>query len=307
MTENPRPDESAEAQGASGPSTVPRCYRHPERETYIRCQRCGRHICPDCQRQAAVGFQCVECVNEGRRSTPAARTRFGGVMRGGDGATVTKVLLGLNILVYVLTLLLGPAVEQQLSLVGNRSFFADAIGESSGVAGGAYWRLITSTFLHIQLWHLAVNMFSLWVLGPSLERLLGRLRFTGLYLVAGLAGSAVAYAFTSPLTPILGASGAIFGLFGATVAVARRMRADMSWFVGALIMNIVLNVVFRSYLSWQGHVGGFLAGLALGAVVAYAPRDRRNLMQGLGFGAVILASVALIIWRTVQLTSGGVV
>ncbi|WP_020575030.1 rhomboid family intramembrane serine protease [Actinopolymorpha alba] len=303
MTDYPRPEDGAEASNPSAPQPIPTCYRHPERESYIRCQRCGRYICPDCQRQASVGFQCVECVREGNRTMPSARTRFGGVVRG-DGAIVTKVILGLNVVIYLLTLLLGRAVEQQLMLVGRTSFFADAVGEAHGVAGGAYWRLLTSAFLHVELLHLAVNMFSLWVLGPALERLLGRARFTALYLVSALAGSAVAYAFTSPLVPIVGASGAIFGLFGATVVLARRMRADMSWFMGILVVNIVLNVLFRSFLSWQGHLGGFIAGLALGAVLAYAPRERRDLMQTLGFVAVILATVGLIVWRTAQLTAG---
>ena len=302
MTDHPRPGDRAEGEG-SAHEAVPTCFRHPERETYIRCQRCERHICPDCQRQAAVGFQCVECVREGARTVPAARTRFGGVVRG-DGAVVTKVLLGLNVLVFLLTLLVGPAIEQWLMLVGRSSFFTDLSGELPGVSGGGYWRLVTAAFLHVEVWHLVINMISLWFLGPALERILGRLRFVGLYLVAALAGSAVAYAFTSPDTPIVGASGAIFGLFGATVVLARRMRADMSWFAGILIMNIVINVLFRSFLSWQGHLGGFVAGLAIGAVLAYAPRDRRALFQATGFAVVVLVCIALIAWRTGQLLSG---
>src|SRR4051794_13719232 len=100
MTDNPRPDEGADVTGSAQPQ-VPTCYRHPQRESYIRCQRCGRYICPDCQRQAAVGFQCVECVREGSRTAPTARTRFGGVMRGND-AIVTKVIIGLNAVVFLL-------------------------------------------------------------------------------------------------------------------------------------------------------------------------------------------------------------
>lgn len=302
MTDSPRPEDGAES-GRPASEDHPACFRHPERETYIRCQRCGRYICPDCQRQAAVGFQCVECVREGARSTPAPRTRFGGVVRGGD-AIVTKVLLGLNVVVFLLTLAFGRTLQSWLALVGQPSFFDGTSGELLGVAGGGYWRLITSAFLHVAVWHLAVNMFSLWVLGPSLEHLLGRLRFAALYLVAALAGSAVAYAFTPPDVPVLGASGAIFGLFGATVMFARRMKADMSWFVGILAINIVLNVLFRGALSWQGHLGGFLAGLALGAVLAYAPRERRDLFQAVGFGVVICVCIALVAWRTGQLLSG---
>jgi membrane associated rhomboid family serine protease len=301
VTDLPRPDDGTGTEEPRPPGSVPVCYRHPERESYIRCQRCGRFICPDCQRQAAVGFQCVECVREAARTMPTIRTRFGGVVRGG-GAVVTKVILGLNVAVFALTFLLGPAFEQWLMLIGRPWFLTPEIGEAPGVAGGAYWRLLTAAFLHLDLWHLLINMFSLWVLGPPLEYLLGRFRFAALYLGSALAGSAVAYAFTSPLVPVVGASGAIFGLFGATVVLARRMRADMSWFVGILAINIVLNVVFRSFLSWQGHLGGFLAGLAIGAALVYAPRERRDLVQALGFALVMAATIGLIVWRTSQLT-----
>lgn len=224
-------------------------------------------------------------------------------MRGND-AIVTKVIIGLNAVVFLLILGFGSALEQWLVLVGRTSFFADVVGESPGVAGGAYWRLITSAFVHVEIWHLAINMFSLWILGPGLEALLGRLRFAALYVVSALAGSTVAYAFTSPDVRVVGASGAIFGLFGATVVLARRMRADMSWFAGVLLINVVINVLFRGFLSWQGHLGGFVAGLALGAVLAYAPRERRDLLQALGFAAVILVSVGIVAWRTGQLLSG---
>jgi membrane associated rhomboid family serine protease len=305
MTEEARrPDEGTNVDPARTPGdeSVPTCYRHPDRESYIRCQRCDRYICPDCQRQASVGFQCVECVREGQRTQPAARTRFGGVMRGNDGV-VTKVILGINIVVFVLGLL-SPALIQWMLLVG-RIGFADQIGAAGGVAGGEIWRLITSAFVHQQIWHLAVNMFTLWILGPPLERLLGRVRFTALYLVSALCGSAVAYAFTDPRVGVVGASGALFGLFGATVILSRKMKADMSWFLGTLAINVVINVLFARFLSWQGHLGGFIGGLLLGAALAYVPRERRTLYQTLGFIGVGLLATALIIWRTVSLLSGG--
>jgi membrane associated rhomboid family serine protease len=305
MTDEPRrPDEGADVDPARVPSdeAVPTCYRHPDRESYIRCQRCDRYICPDCQRQASVGFQCVECVREGQRTQPAARTRFGGVIRGDDGV-VTKVILGINVVIFVLGML-SPALVQWMQLVG-RIGFADQIGPAGGVANGEVWRLLTSAFVHVQIWHLAVNMFTLWILGPPLERLLGRARFTALYLVAALCGSAVAYAFTSPRIGVVGASGALFGLFGATVMLSRKMKADMSWFLGTLAINVVINVVFSSFLSWQGHLGGFVGGLLLGAALAYAPKERRDLYQILGFVGVGLLAIALIAWRTVSLMSGG--
>jgi membrane associated rhomboid family serine protease len=302
MTDSPRSESSPPDRGDTGEATpdVPTCYRHPSRESYIRCQRCGRYICPDCQKPAAVGFQCLECVREGARTTPATRTRFGGIVRG-QGAIVTKVILGINVAVFLLALT-GGAAQGWLALVGQPTFFAPEVGEATGVAGGAYWRLITAAFLHTQFWHIAVNMISLWVLGPMLETLLGRLRFAALYLVSALAGSAVAYAFTPPNVAIVGASGAIFGLFGATIVMARRMQADMRMFIPVIVVNIVLNVVFSSALSWQGHLGGFVAGFALGAILAYAPRERRDLVQGIGFAVVTLACIALIWWRTGQLS-----
>lgn len=301
--ESRRPEDGADVNETAVPpgEAVPTCYRHPDRETYIRCQRCDRYICPDCQRQASVGFQCVECVREAARTQPAPRTRFGGIVRGSDGV-ITKILVGLNVGVFLIGML-SPAVVQWLLLVG-RIGFGDQIGQSVGVAGGEVWRLLTSAFTHNQIWHLAVNMFTLWMLGPQLERLLGRGRFTALYLVSALTGSAVAYAFTAPHVGVLGASGAIFGLFGATVILSRKMKADMGWFIGMLAINVVINVFFSRYLSWQGHLGGFAGGLLLGVALAYAPRERRNLFQIGGFVVVSLLAVGLIAWRTVNLLAG---
>lgn len=279
-------------------SGVPTCYRHPGRETYIRCQRCNRYICPDCQRQASVGFQCVECVQEAARTMPTARTRFGGVLRPG-GAIVTKVLIGLNLLVFGAGYLLQPDLWLAFELIGRASYVR--FGPLHGVAEGELWRLLTSTFLHIQVFHLAVNMFTLWILGPSLEALLGRWRFTALYLVSGLAGSAVAYAFTAPNVGVVGASGSLAGLFGATIVLARRMQWDVTWLLGILGLNVVINVIYRDALSWQGHLGGLIAGALLGAFIAYAPRERRDLVHVVGFAVVLLATIGLIVWRTTQL------
>jgi membrane associated rhomboid family serine protease len=300
--DEPKSEEPAKSESPAGSGTdsgvVPTCYRHPDRETYIRCQRCDRNICPDCQRHAAVGFQCPECVKQGAQGMPAARTRFGGVLRA-EGAVVTKVLIGINVAVFLLGLL-APALILRLELIG-RSGFAGMIGLTPGVEGGEVWRLLTAAFTHTQLWHIAVNMFSLWVLGPPLEALLGRLRFTGLYLVSAVVASTVAYVL-APSVPVVGASGAIFGLFGATFMFARRMRADMSWFIGLIAVNVVINVVFHTQLSWQGHLGGLVAGLALGAFLAYAPRERRDQFQLFGFGLVLVLTIVAVVVRTITLS-----
>lgn len=267
---------------------VPSCYRHPERETYIRCQRCDRYVCPDCQRQASVGVHCLDCVREGSKQMPVARTRFGGVLRPG-GAEVTKVLLGLNLAVSVPSLLLGSRILAATALIGANVYL------------GEYWRLFTSMFVHAGLMHLVVNMISLWVLGPPLEAALGRLRFVALYLIGGLGGSAVAYAFTAVNVAVIGASGAIAALFGATLVLARQLRWDPSLLFGILAINVLINVFASSALSWQGHLGGLIAGAMLGALLGYAPRERRNLVQGVGFTAVAVLAIGLIVWRTTML------
>ena len=264
---------------------VPSCYRHPERESYIRCQRCDRYVCPDCQREASVGVHCLECVREGNKQMPAARTRFGGVLRPGD-ALVTKILIGLNLAVFVPTLLLGSSFWGETAMIG------------AYVYHGEYWRLFTSMFVQAGLMHLAVNLISLWVLGPMLESALGRLRFVALYLIGGLGGSAVAYAFTELNVPVIGASGAIAALFGAILVLSRQLRLDPSMLFGILAINVVINVFARDHLSWQGHLGGLIAGALLGVVLGYAPRDRRTLVHGIGFAAVAALSIGLVAWRT---------
>lgn len=296
------PEQGPPDEGAPS-AQVPVCYRHPGRETYIRCQRCGRSICPDCMHDAAVGVQCPECVREGSRSVPQARGRFGGVLRSQDNL-VTKVIIGINVAVFALVHVPGAIGLQLLAALelvgwGSRTGF----GGAGGVAGGEVWRLLTAAFVHVEIWHIAINMFSLWILGPLLEAALGRTRFVTLYLVAALAGSAVAYAFTPPMTAVVGASGALFGVFGGIVVLARKLRADMTWILGTVAINIVLNVLFRGLLSWQAHLGGFAAGLALGVALAYAPRDRRTAVQVAGCAVVALAAVLLVGWRTLQLTA----
>lgn len=283
------------SQESASQESVPKgpvCYRHPGRETYIRCQRCERYVCPDCSRDAAVGVHCVECLREGTRDLPQARTRFGGVVHGRTDL-VTLVLIGLNVAVFLLYQAVGPRVADNLALVGGWPDF--------GVAGGQVWRLLTSAFLHTAFWHIGINLLSLWILGRLLEPMLGRLRYVGLYLAAGLAGSAVAYALTDPLTWTLGASGAVFGLFGAVVMVLRRLRADLTWIGGILAINVVLNVLYRDALSWQGHLGGFVAGLILGAALVYAPRERRNTWHLAAFAGISVAIVAVVVGRTLTL------
>jgi membrane associated rhomboid family serine protease len=280
---------SAQPPEGPGPGAQqgPRCYRHTDRETYISCQRCGRPICPDCMRAASVGFQCPECVAEGRASTPQARTVYGGALRASDNA-VTLTLIGINVAVFLAVLVTGGAV------LGGTVMLPVL------VADGQWWRLLTSAFLHQQFLHLLFNMVALWVFGPVMERLLGRARFLGLYLLSGLAGSVAVYLLSPPGSATLGASGAVFGLLGAALVVTVRRGYDASWLLGLLGINLVITFSVGS-ISWQGHLGGLLCGLALGAAVAWSPRRQRTLVHTAAFLGMLALLVLLIVVRTGQL------
>jgi membrane associated rhomboid family serine protease len=287
--------------------TAPRCYRHTDRETYIRCQRCGRPICPDCMHQAAVGFQCPECVREGAKTVRQPRTAFGG--RPVADALVTRVLIGINVVVFVLLLVTGGGRSDllpQLWLAPTTLCESDGLGGCGallpGVADGAPWQLVTSFFTHVQVWHIGFNMLALYVLGPQLEGLLGRARFLALYLLAGLFGSLAVYWLSPVNQPTVGASGAIFGLMGALLVVAVKVRGNVQSLLGLLAINAVITLLGASYISWQGHLGGFVGGVLLAVVLVYAPRKGRTLWQYVGLGSITALIAVGIVLRTLTLT-----
>jgi membrane associated rhomboid family serine protease len=282
--------------GPSSPATgVPTCYRHPDRETYISCQRCGRPICPDCMRPAAVGFQCPECVAEGSRTQRQPRTLGGGRVPGSAGQ-VTMALIAVNVVVFLAVLGSGgrdsPVVRELIMFSADRLFW-DRTTVVTGVDGGAWWRLLTSTFLHEQVLHIAFNMYALWVLGPQLERVLGYARFLALYLTCAVAGSVTVLWLTAANVSTLGASGAVYGMFGTAFLIARARGGDLTSWAVLLGLNLVITFAVPN-ISWQGHLGGLGAGLLLGLVFAHAPREHRTLVQVLAFGALWAAMIALV-------------
>ena len=281
---------------------VPVCYRHPERETGIRCTRCERPICPECMVDASVGFQCPECVREGRGTghTPAAsvpRTIAGGAVAA-DPRLVTKILLGINLAVF-LAVQVRPSLVRDLYLIGT--WQPAPFLPTQGVAEGEWYRLFTSMFTHQEIWHIAFNMLSLWWLGGPLEQALGRARYLTLYLISGLAGGALTYLLASGTTASLGASGAIFGLFGATAVLMRRLKYDMRPVIALLVINLIFTFGW-SNIAWQAHIGGLVAGVVIGYAMVHAPRERRALVQ-YGTCALVLVAVAVMaLLRTAQLT-----
>ena len=307
---------------SGAPPGVPTCYRHPDRETYVRCQRCEKPICPDCMRDAAVGFQCPDCIKEGARTTRQGQAAYGG-RRSADPRLTSIVLVALNGLVWVAILATGwtkSTLTDRVALLptgtcGSQddpgSFYPgfDSDGRCAqipdgqwfpGVADGAYWQLVTSMFTHVEIWHIAFNMLVLYFLGPQIEGVLGRARFLALYLVSGLAGSVCVYWLAGEDTSTLGASGAVFGLLGALLVIAYKVRGNVQSILTWLGINAVFTFLFPG-ISWQGHLGGFLGGVVVTAIIVYAPKDRRRVLQVAGITLVVAALLAATVARTVVL------
>jgi len=258
--------------------------------------------------QASVGFQCPECVRDGRKTVRQGRTPFGGRVTSNPHA-VTYALIGLNALAFLFELSSTAFVQRFWQFGATYGFTADGkLHVAGGIAHGEYYRLLTSMFLHEPpsgggafFLHILFNMWCLFVVGPPLEALLGRVRFAAMYLLTGLAGSVLAYVLTTPNVPELGASGAIFGLFGALLVLGRRLRLNIQPIAVTIGLNLVLTFSF-SGISWQAHIGGLVAGAALAAAWAYAPRANRTAIQIASSVALAAVLVVMVILRTHNLT-----
>ncbi len=276
--------------GTGDGAPAPTCYRHPGRQTYLSCVRCGRSACPDCLRPAPVGHQCVECIKSGSKESRQPTGAFGG--RVAAGATATWILVGLNVLLYI------------VEWVSPQIFNLEMQGIQ--VAHGQYYRLLTSAFLHypgfsgIGPAHIIFNMWALIVIGPPVERVLGHLRFVVVYLLSAIGGSVLFYLLASPRTLALGASGAIFGLFGAWLVLARRNRWDSRWIMAIIGINLVLDFVLPD-IAWQAHIGGLITGGLLTAAYAYAPRQRRGLVQAGATAAMVVLIIVAVVARNATL------
>ncbi len=272
MTNPPNQDQTQAA--------PPVCYRHPGRPTYVSCTRCGRPACPDCLRPAAVGHQCLDCIRGGNRTVRQPTGRFGGAIS--SGARVTQGLVGLNIVLYLI-LLAHPSLANDWWMQGD------------AVASGQWYRLITSAFLPgtggLGILDIAFNMWALLIVGPAMERQLGAVRYLAVYLASAIGGSVCFYYLAPPGTAALGASGAIFGLFGAWFVIARRLGLDPRGVVFLIVINLVIGFVVP-YIAWQAHVGGLVTGGVLTAAYVYAPRRNRGATQ-LAATVAVLAILAL--------------
>ena len=261
-------------------------------------------------RSASVGFQCPECVKQGSATVRTPKAVYGGAARAAP--EITYGLIAVNALVFVVTTLSGTGaiaggnpskLFQQLALIPTTVFGGVHLLAGDGVAQGAYYRLLTSTFLHFGVVHIALNMYCLYLLGPALERALGRLRFAALYLLSGLSGAALSYAFGPPSEIAAGASGAVFGLFAAFFVLERKRGGDVSAIASTIGINLAFSFFFSHYIDWRGHVGGLIGGGLAAVALVYAPAGpRRWAYQLAGLVVLALAVAGLVAARTAVLT-----
>jgi len=253
------------------------CYRHPSRETGVSCSNCGNPICPDCMTATPVGMRCPDCA---RQKTPTRSLQSMAVE-----PIATYVMIALNVAVFVGA---RSSVQAQSDLI----LFGPA------VADGDYWRLITSGFLHVELMHIALNMLSLFWLGRMIEPALGHVRFVAIYLVS-LLGGALGVMILSPNDLTLGASGAIYGLLGAAIVMAR--NRNISLIQSGLLPILALNFIFTLSvpgISLGGHLGGLVGGLIATFVVEqFSMRRRDSLMPAVAACAVlgVITAIAAVI------------
>jgi membrane associated rhomboid family serine protease len=242
-------------------------------------------------RDAAVGHQCEQCVSEGAKTVRQPRTALGGRQKSST-PVITYALIAINVVMFVLQTV-SADVQSELVL------------RSPAVADGDLYRLVTSAFMHYGVMHLLFNMWALYVVGPPLEVWLGRLRFSALYVLSALGGSVLVYLLSSLNAATAGASGAIFGLFGAAFVVGKRLNLDVGWVIGLIVINLaftfVIPLLSSQNISWQGHIGGLVTGAVVAAAYAYAPRERRTLIQISATVALLVVFALLIWWRTTDL------
>jgi len=272
------------------------CYRHPGRQSFVLCQRCLRTICPECQTQAAVGVICPECLkNERKNRTPAqkrAARRWGrgSILAPATGRpVVTYAIMAVTAFVWLLTLIpdFGSSVRTALM------FFAPYLYPN--LNGGIFepWRLVTAALVHSDgIWHVGLNMLSLWVIGRTLEPMLGRWRFLTLYVLGAIGGS-VAVACIAPGTPTVGASGAVFALFGALLIIGRHMGANVTGILVILGLNLVMGFLIPG-VAWQAHIGGAVVGALVALIYTRTRRREQRKWQILWIAALVIVLGALV-------------
>lgn len=270
------------------------CTWHPDRTTGLHCTRCGRPACPECLTSASVGFHCRACVAESRSSQRVARTVAGAVH--GQQPRVTTALIAINVAVFVIV----AVQSRSASDFAGSSVYNAFLMVPMYVAGGEWWRIVSSGFLHLSIMHIALNMLALYFIGLGLERVLGRWRYLVVYGLSLLGGSACVLLFAGVTSGSAGASGAIFGLMGALLVTLKRLHLDLRQAGFIIVINLVATFAIPG-ISWQAHLGGLAVGAVVGAAMVYAPAARRNLWQIGSCVAVLVALVVVFVVKDVTL------
>jgi membrane associated rhomboid family serine protease len=262
------------------------CYRHPDRPTRLACSSCGRPICTECSNDAAVGQKCPDCARpEGRHRVITAASLRREARR---TAPVTYALIAVNLIVF--------AIGQVSPHLGDR-LFQDGAQYRPYIVDGQWWRVLTAMFLHANFIHVGFNMWALYLFGPALERRFGSVSYAALYLASGLGGGAL-YHLIGRTEPAIGASGAIFGLFGALIAATYRQRhtaagrAVFQQLIMLLALNLAIPFVVPD-VAWEAHVGGLVAGIAIAAAWDRLPLEGRGAIRRRVAIALVVAGVAL--------------
>ncbi|WOF23094.1 rhomboid family intramembrane serine protease [Microbacterium betulae] len=275
------------------------CYRHPKRQSFVMCQRCLRTICGECQTPGPVGVICPECMKEQRKNRTPVQKRAerrwrgsGAVAVSGGRSRVVPWIAGITAIVYLLQMVDQYALGGSLGIQSWLAFYAPYLYPD---LTGTFqpWRLLTVALVHGGIWHVGLNMLSLWMIGRILEPVVGSARFLALYVLSALGGS-VAVALLSFTTPVVGASGAVFGLLGALLVIGRRLGGNITGILVLLGINLVIGFLPGFNVSWQAHVGGLVTGLVVGLVLSRTGgRGRRGLQTAL-LGLVLVGLVALL-------------
>lgn len=264
------------------------CYRHPKAESFVLCQRCGNTICPECQIQAPVGFQCPDCAGVKKSGG------LSGVFRRGSSRstavstrpTATFVLLGFIVAVYIGQLLTSGFLTQLFLYWPPLTAIEP-------------WRMVTTMFVHStsSVFHILFNGYSLFILGTLVERLIGPSRFVTLFLYSGFGGS-VLVSLLSPTSAVVGASGAIFGLFGALFVIQRSFGGANVQLLIVLGLNLVMGFIVPG-ISWQAHIGGLITGSVVANIMVKTrgeePKRQRQGLSLVGLGLVGLTVLGVLV------------
>jgi len=290
---------------AAEQAALPGCWWHPNRPTGLSCSRCGRPACPDCLREAPVGFQCTDCVHAGGQEQRrqhrgyqeagfGQRTVFGA--RLSQSVLVTQVILAVNVLVFLFT------VFQAQSLNDNDAadvFQRGSLYVTATLGHDEWWRVLTNGFLHYGAIHIAVNMFSLWMMGRALEQVCGRGRYLALYFISMLGASAAVLIFDQSGPPTVGASGALFGLMGAYAVLVLKLRLNPTGLIITLALNAFITFGISGISIWA-HVGGLVTGALVTVALLYAPQAGQARWQAVGLTIITLAIIGLLAYEASQ-------